>query len=186
MDEMDEIERDIFEAVWCWLAQFVSEDDAEIIARQLVLPVTQSANTTKERRQLLNNFLAVIRQEEEKERMNQTEKKDGQPLEVNHPSQQGGQAMLQVEWSVTEELMSTPAGLMALRLWRDTDWSKVRSQLQQISWALTADVIDDEMLCEHRWIQVQQELDDRVELDAESRERALELLEQYVSKRVMQ
>lgn len=92
----------------------------------------------------------------------------------------------QVDSRIIDALMSTPAGLKAYRLWRATDWEAVALTVLKISDACeTMFGLDAQALCEHRWIEIQAELDETKEYPADDREDALDLLLAFVDAGMM-
>lgn len=83
----------------------------------------------------------------------------------------------QVDSRVLDALMSSAAGLKAYRLWRGTDWEAVALTVLKISDALQVVIgLEARELCEHRWIEIEREIDECKEFPADEREQALELL----------
>jgi len=92
----------------------------------------------------------------------------------------------QVDSRIVDALMSTPAGLKAYRLWRSTDWEAVAIVVSKISDALEIVIgLEPRELCEHRWVEIERELDEMKELPADDREDALDLLGAFVDKGLM-
>lgn len=65
----------------------------------------------------------------------------------------------QVDFAVTEALLSTHAGRLALRSWRKTDWARAAVEAHEVSSVLA--LLDDDKkqaTAEFRWCEIEQEL----------------------------
>ena len=65
----------------------------------------------------------------------------------------------QVDFAVTEALLSTHAGRLALRSWRKTDWGRAAREAHEVSSVLA--LLDDDKkraTAEFRWCEIEQEL----------------------------
>lgn len=92
----------------------------------------------------------------------------------------------QVDSRIIDALMSSAAGLKAYRLWRATDWEAVALTVLKISDALQVVIgLEARELCEHRWIEIEREIDECKEFPADDREQALDLLGAFVDKGLM-
>lgn len=124
-----------------------------------------------------------MREVKEKEKDDQPQKEEDRLMLIN------GQASEQVDFAITQELMSTPIGLKVLRLWRATDWTKARTEVEAIAKALNEQPVlewsaSPELLAEHRYVQICLEVDELAEFDVRERARALDLIEEYATKQV--
>ena len=65
----------------------------------------------------------------------------------------------QVDFAITEALLSTHAGRTALRSWRKTDWSRAAIEAHKVTSVLA--LLDDDkkkITAEFRWCEIEQEL----------------------------
>ena len=65
----------------------------------------------------------------------------------------------QVDFAVTEALLSTHAGRLALRAWRKTDWGRAAIEAHKVTSVLA--LLDDDkkqVTAEFRWCEIEQEL----------------------------
>jgi len=133
--------------------------------------------------------------------MREEKEKDDQPRDgEDRQSLKYGQASEQVDFAITQELMSTPTGLKMLRLWRATDWDKIREEVADVLEALSgsrdqrlralgglvglAGGVSNEILAEHRYVQMMLEIDEMVEVDVGERARVMDMIEEYATKQV--
>ena len=92
----------------------------------------------------------------------------------------------QVDSRIIDALMSSAAGLKAYRLWRATDWEAVALTVLKIGDALQVVIgLEARELCEHRWVEIEREIDECKEFPADDREQALDLLGAFVDKGLM-
>lgn len=65
----------------------------------------------------------------------------------------------QVDFAVTEALLSTHAGRLALRSWRKTDWARAAIEAHEVSSVLALlDEDKKQATAEFRWCEIEQEL----------------------------
>lgn len=65
----------------------------------------------------------------------------------------------QVDFAVTEALLSTHAGRLALRAWRKTDWGRAAIEAHKVTSVLA--LLDDDkkqVTAEFRWCEIEQQL----------------------------
>jgi hypothetical protein len=65
----------------------------------------------------------------------------------------------QVDFAITEALLSTHAGRLALRSWRKTDWGRAAVEAHRVTSVLA--LLDDnkkQVTAEFRWCEIEQEL----------------------------
>jgi hypothetical protein len=65
----------------------------------------------------------------------------------------------QVDFAVTEALLSTHAGRLALRAWRKTDWGRAAIEAHKVTSVLA--LLDDDKkraTAEFRWCEIEQQL----------------------------
>ena len=120
--------------------------------------------------------------------MTDKKEKDGDSLRATVRRMISKQVRLedQIDFRIIDALMSTPAGLKAYRLWRATDWEAVAIVVSKISDALQVVIgLEARELCEHRWIEIERELDEMREYPADEREDALDLLGAFVDAELM-
>lgn len=65
----------------------------------------------------------------------------------------------QVDFAVTEALLSTHVGRLALRAWRKTDWARAAAEAHEVSSVLALfDEDTKRATAEFRWCEIEQEL----------------------------
>lgn len=65
----------------------------------------------------------------------------------------------QVDFAITEALLSTHVGRLALRAWRKTDWARAAREAHEVTSVLA--LLDDDKkqaTAEFRWCEIEQEL----------------------------
>lgn len=66
---------------------------------------------------------------------------------------------LQVDFAVTEALLSTHAGRLALRAWRKTDWGRAAIEAHRVTSVLALlDEDKKQATAEFRWCEIEQQL----------------------------
>jgi hypothetical protein len=65
----------------------------------------------------------------------------------------------QVDFAITEALLSTHAGRLALRSWRKTDWARAAAEAHEVSSVLALlDEDKKQATAEFRWCEIEQQL----------------------------